>query len=157
MKSHNQNRVTRKDIVNMNITFNDFIEKAPQYSKFKNNKQAEYIFVNIICKEINIIKMIELSDAGKPALSICIEEIDRYYEENLKNNNVEFDLKNNFDKQCLGMMVKTILNPFGYFVLVQRDIPKSFKSKYLKSATVYKNLGENPSMRIVKNIETVTK
>jgi len=54
-----------------------------------------------------------LGDLGKPALSAVIVEIERYYD---SLTNPQFDLKDQFTKRALGMLVKIILAPFGYVI-----------------------------------------
>jgi hypothetical protein len=61
--------------------------------------------------------------------------------DNKRKDDVTFDLTNNFTKQGLGMMVKIILEPFGYLTRTQKDIPKSYNTKFVKSATMYKKNG----------------
>ncbi|MBE5982108.1 hypothetical protein ACOAOT_00010 [Lacrimispora sp. AGF001] len=132
----------------MKATYQEFIESNPNYRKYEFNKEAREIFENILSKDTNIISMIEASETGKPALTACVLEIENYYD----NSPVkEFDLEDNFTKQGLGRMVKKILEPFGYTVVGQKDMPKALNTRYVVSASTYK-LTETPKLKIVKTI-----
>jgi len=129
-------------------TFEDFFDKHPIYKPFNNNLEAKYIFNNILSKDNNIIKMVSLSEHGKPALSACVNDIEEYYS---SITNPNFELKDNYTKQALGTMVKAILKPFGYESKTQRDIPKYYNTKYIKSATVFQLTGK-PVLKVEKRI-----
>ncbi len=138
----------------MKTTFDEFITLAPTCKRFKDCKEAKYIFENILSKDENIIKMIDLSEFKKPAICACVNEIDDYFK---KQTNPEFDLNDNFTKQALGIMVKIVLNQFGYKPrksFGQRDIPRAYKSKYIKTGTVYE-LSGTPKMEVYKAIREV--
>jgi hypothetical protein len=138
----------------MKATFLDFIQNAPNYNKFENNAQAKHIFENILSDDTNIIAMIDVSESGKPALSACLTQIEEYY----LNQQIPlldpdlFDLRDNFTKQALGTMVKVILEPFGYQPSSQKNIPKKYQAKYVKSAMTYEKTG-SASMKVVRRIE----
>lgn len=135
----------------MKSTFNDFIQKAPNYKKFDGNADAIHIFENILSKDENIIAMIDISEAGKPALCACLSEIENYY---LCQSSPIFDLTDNFTKQALGTMVRIILEPFGYLTKSQKDIPKSYQSKFITSAMTYARTGI-ATMKVVRRIEEI--
>ena len=98
----------------------------------------------------NIIKMIEFSDRDKPALAACAVEIEKWYDSKV---NCGVDLKLSFPKTAVGNLVKSILKPFGYKVIKQKDLPKDNRGKYFKSASCYK-YDENAirTMQIVKTV-----
>jgi hypothetical protein len=53
-------------------------------------------------------------------------------------------------------MVKTILEPFGYSVWKQKDLPKSSRATKFTSASVYRrDMTKTPTMRVAKYIEEV--
>lgn len=132
----------------MKASFTDFINNNSNYIKFQNNSEAKFIFEQILSKDENIIAMIDVSELGKPALSACVLEVEEFYDNSATK---EFDLTNGFTKQGLGRMVKTILEPFGYEVCGQKDMPKSLGTKYVTSASVYKLTGKQ-KLKIVKTI-----
>lgn len=136
----------------MKATFKDFIQNAPNYKKFDGNPQAIHIFEKILSNDDNIIAMIDVSEAGKPALCGCLSEIEDYYQ---NQSSPLFDLNNNFTKQALGTMVRVVLEPFGYVTNSQKSIPKNFKPKFVTSAMTYVKTGE-ASMRVVKRIEKIS-
>lgn len=138
----------------MKAVFADFIHNAPNYNKFENNPQARYIFESILSDDSNIIAMIDVSESGKPALCACLEQVEEYY---LKQQIALldpdlFDLRDNFTKQALGTMVKVVLEPFGYKPSTQKNIPKKYQAKYVKSAMTYEKTGA-ASMKVVRRIE----
>ena len=132
----------------MKATFQDFINDSQNYKKYDGDPTAIYIFEQILSKDENIISMIDTSDSGKPALSACINEVDDYF---LTQNNPFFDLNDDFAKQGLGRMVRTILEPFGYLPKSQKDMPKSCNSKFVKSAMSYEQTG-NATMKVIRTI-----
>lgn len=132
-------------------SFSDFINDAPIYRKFEHNSEAIHIFEKILSKEENIIAMIDTSESGKPALAVCLEEVEQYY---LSQSTPQFDLQNDFAKRALGAMVRVILEEFGYLKKGQKDIPKRYNSRFVTSATTYELTGV-PSMKVVKRIEKV--
>ncbi|MBC7075291.1 MAG: hypothetical protein H5T98_04330 [Syntrophomonadaceae bacterium] len=134
----------------MKATFNDFLKENPNCSKFANNSDAIAIF-NILSKEKNIIAMIDASDAGKPALSACVNEVESFFE---NSNNPTIDLRDGFTRTVIGRMVKSILAPFGYEPSIQKDLPKAISAKYFTSASCYEKTG-TASMRIVRTIEEI--
>lgn len=131
----------------MRATLADLIANNPNCQKLRENRDAEAIF-DILSRDGNIIAMIEMSDAGKPALAACIKEIERYFD---KQESPTFDLNDGFPKQAVGRMVKTIIAPFGYEKHIQRELPKKCASKYFTSATCYRKTGA-ATMKVAKTI-----
>ena len=133
-------------------TFSDFIEENPICKKFDGNAEA-ILFFETLSKDEAIIKMIDASDNGKPALAPVAKDIENIFE---SFSAPTISLNDNFTKQSVGLMVKSILKPFGYVVTVQKNMPKEYDTKYFKSASCYK-LDENTprTLKIVKKIEAV--
>lgn len=112
-------------------SFKDFFLQYPKYNKYNDNPVAEKIFSLI--NELKVINlMITASEQAKPALSAIVSEI-----EYLCENQKIFDLSDDFTKQAVGAMIKTILEPFGYEPIKQKRLPKG-SSKFFSSASVYK-------------------
>ncbi len=134
----------------MKTTFNEFLTQNPNCSKFKDNADAIAIFEFLSQDEI-IIKMIEASEMGKPALSGCVLELEEFYG-NLKNPSVDF--KDDFTRTVIGRMIRNILEPFGYRVTKKKDISRTTKCAYFKAASCYE-LCAPAKLKIVKRIEHV--
>ena len=136
----------------MRATFDDFIRKNPNCKKFDGNADAMLIF-EFLSRDLGIILMLEASDAGKPALTPWAKHIEHLLLD-IKNPSISLD--DSFTKQAVGLMVKTILEPFGYSVWKQKDLPKSAESTKFQSASVYRR---DPcitaTMRVAKSIEEV--
>lgn len=124
--------------------YQDFLDANPKYGKYAHNNMAENIF-NTMSELETIQKMILVSEADKPALSACISQIESQF-----GNQKMFDLSDDFAKQCVGTMVKVILEPFGYTPIKQKDMPKGL-AKYFASASVYK-LNKEPRIRLVQKL-----
>lgn len=131
----------------MKKTFNDFLLETPICGSLRDNEDAIAIF-NILSKDENIIGMVEMSDMCKPALAACVSEVEQYYD---SKESPTFDLKENFSKQSVGRMVKSIIAPFGYEPVTQCVMPRSLSVKYFTSATSYRKTG-TPTMKIGKKI-----
>jgi len=137
----------------MKATFSDFIAQNPNCSKFAENEDAMYIF-DFLSRDLAIILMLEACDAGKPALTPWAKSIERVILYDLKNSTLSLD--DNFTKQAIGLMVKTILDPFGYSVWKQKNLPKGAESEKFQSASVYRrDVLKKATMRVAKNIEEV--
>lgn len=132
----------------MKATLNDFINQHQNCKKFEGNQDFGYVFSEIFSSDKNIIAMVEACENGKPALSACISDVETYFDSLV---NPEIDLSDDFTKTAIGRCVKTILKPFGYEALKQKNLPKSCNSKYIASATTYVLSGK-ATMRIVKTI-----
>lgn len=136
----------------MKSAFNDFITQNPNCSKFAGNADAMLIF-EFLSRDPSIIQMIEASDAGKPALAPWAKHLEHILLD-IKNPSISFN--DNFTKQAVGLMIKCILEPFGYVVWKQKDLPKSAESDKFQSASVYRHdPSKVASMRVVKHIEEI--
>lgn len=136
----------------MKTTFSDFLKLNPNCNKFCGNAEANLIF-ELLSKDESIILMLEACDAGKPALSPVVKQIEELVE-GIKNATLSLD--DNFTKQAIGLMVKSIIEPFGYRVCGQKNLPKSSGAKKFVSASCYKFDGKAiPQMRVVKKIEKI--
>lgn len=131
----------------MKANFEDFITENPNCSKFDGNPDAMAIF-HLLSEDESIISMIDVSEAGKPALAACVDKVETYFN-NLSNPTL--DLNDGFTRTVVGRMIKTILKPFGYRVTVQKSLPKNSKGKYFTSASCYDKTGI-PSMNVVRTI-----
>lgn len=111
--------------------FQDFLDETPICSKLTGNAMAKAAFEEL-CKIPNIYKMIVMSEKGEPALAACISDVEK-----LLGQQDEFDLNVDFNKQALGRMVKTILEPFGYSWTGQEKPIRRELSDFITSAAVY--------------------
>lgn len=112
--------------------FEDFLTQNPKYNKYSDNPVAKEIFTFMNELE-NINSMIIASTQDKPALSFIISNV-----ENLYGNQKLFDLSDDFTKQAVGTMAKTILKPFGYEPFRQKRLSSKDSSKFFTSASVYR-------------------
>lgn len=120
------------------LSYDEFLKSYPRYKKFKENKTAEKIYSIISSKE-NIYSMIQESIADRPALGACVQIIEERF-----GNNTEFELHNDFVKQCIGTFCRGVLNKFGFKPVKQKIVSTS---SFFKTAAVYKQL-EKPILRI---------
>ena len=98
--------------------------------------------------------LIDASEAGRPALTPVVENIEHFFMDITKEYTHTLD--DNFTKQAVGLMVKTILEPFGYAVWKQKDLPKKSGAKKFQSASAYRFNPLAPrTMRVVKRIEEI--
>ena len=137
----------------MKATFHDFLAENPSCSGLTDNKDAQEVF-EILSTDENIIKMLELSDQGQPALAACVEELEKWHDAKTAN---EFSFKAkegnaNFNKKAVGRMVKTILAPFGYEVSSRKAISQKYCSGCFSSASCYKKTA--PARLMVKKVIT---
>ncbi|MGE5404178.1 MAG: hypothetical protein ACM3PP_04485, partial [Candidatus Saccharibacteria bacterium] len=119
--------------MNDNGTFDyeDFLNAYGKYSRLQDNSTAREVF-ELLSDLNNIQKMIWASDAGQPALSTTVVELEEKFGEQ-----TEFDLANDLNKQAVGAMIKIILQPFGYESVKPRLL-RAGLSKYFRSAPVFR-------------------
>jgi hypothetical protein len=139
----------------MLATFNDFLAQNPNCKKFADDEDMLYVF-NFLSQDFILTQMIDASDAGRPAITPVVTNIEHFFIEPGREHPNTLD--DNFTKQAVGLMVKTILAPFGYVVWKQKDLPKSSRAEKFQSASAYRfNHFAPRSMRVVKRIEEICK
>lgn len=134
----------------MKATFSDFLADNPNCSKFDGDPDAMAIF-DLLSKDDSIIGMIDASEAGKPALSACVDEIETFFD---NQQNPTVDLNDGFTRTVVGRMIKSVLAPFGYEVTVQKNLPKASKAKYFTSASCYEKTG-TATMKVIRTVVKV--
>jgi hypothetical protein len=137
----------------MKATFNDFLTQNPNCSKFANDEDAQRIF-DLLSGDLQIILMLEASDAGKPALTPFAANVEHIVAD--LNYEHAISLDDSFTKQAVGLMVKTILEPFGYVPWKQKDLPKSAMATKFQSASVYRRDPlKKATLRVKKTSEEI--
>jgi hypothetical protein len=137
----------------MLATYKDFLTKNKNCSKFENDRDMIDVFDYLSQNDI-IIKMIEAADGLKPSMSPIAADIENIFTDESKQH--ENSLEDNFTKQAVGLIIKTILEPFGYIPWKQKDLPKAAGAEKFQSASVYRFDENAPrTMRIVKMIEEI--
>ena len=134
-------------------TYNDFLTQNPICKKFSDDEDMIYVF-NMLSQDIFLVQLLEASDFGKPAIAPIVTNIEHVFTDFSKEHVNTLD--DNFTKQAVGLMVKTILEPFGYAVWKQKDLPKNSRAEKFRTASVYRrDITKTATMRIVKRIEEV--
>ena len=137
----------------MLATFEDFIRQNPNCKKFENDEDMQNIF-EFLSREYVLTQLIDASEAGRPALSPVVDNVEHFFMDLSKEHLHSID--DNFTKQAVGLMVKTILEPFGYVVWKQKDLPKKSRATKFQSASAYRFSHSAPrTMRVVKRIEEI--
>jgi len=133
--------------------FSDFIRQNPNCKKFEDDETMQSIF-HFLSREYVLTQLIDMSEIGKPALAPVVENVEHFFMDITKKYTHTLD--DNFTKQAIGLMVKTILEPFGYVVWKQKDLPKSSRATKFQSASVYRrDYLRTATMRVVKCIEEI--
>jgi hypothetical protein len=134
-------------------TFDDFIRQNPNCKKFTDDEDMIYTF-NMLSGDIFLVQLLEASDFGKPAISPIVTNIEHVFSDLGKQHANTLD--DNVTKQAVGLMVKTILEPFGYVVWKQKDLPKNARAEKFQSASVYRrDITKTATLRVAKYIEEV--
>ena len=137
----------------MLATFDDFLAQNPHCKKFADDDDMFYAF-NFMSQDFVLVQLIEASDAGKPALTPVVTNIEHIFADPTKEHANTLD--DSFTKQAVGLMIKTILEPFGYTSWKQKDLPKNSRAEKFTSASVYQLNHLVPrTMRVVKRIEVI--
>ena len=137
----------------MLATFEDFIRQNPNCKKFEDDDDMWNIF-QFLSREYVLTQLIDACEAGKPAITPIVENIEHFFADRSKEHKNTLD--DNFTKQAVGLMVKTILEPFGYVVWKQKDLPKKSRATKFQTASAYKFSYFAPrTMRVVKRIEEI--
>ena len=133
--------------------FDDFIRQSPNCKKFEEDEDMQNIFA-FLSQDFIIIQMIDMCAVGKPALAPVAVNVEHFFSDTGKEHINSLD--DNFTKQAVGLMIKTILDPFGYSVWKQKDLPKSVGATKFQSASVYRrDMTKTATMRVAKRIEDV--
>ena len=134
-------------------TYSDFLKQNPNCKKFSDDEDMIYTF-NMLSQDIFLIQLLEASDFGKPAISPIVTNIEHVFmDPGKKHANT---LEDSFTKQAVGLMVKTILEPFGYSVWKQKDLPKNSRADKFQTASVYRrDIVKTATLRVKKTIEEV--
>ena len=139
----------------MGTEYSKFIFQNPTWKDFDGNTDAEIVF-RILSRDASINSMIVAIAAGKPALSPCARAV-----EDLVQNvpSTTMPIKRHRSRQAVGVMVKSILAPYGYKPITYTSggvktepLPSESKARYFKEAAVYEKkdakLCRKPHMRI---------
>jgi len=127
----------------MLTTFNDFLGRYPKYLKYGGNKEVMSVF-DLLSRPESIFAMICANKTKKSALSGCVIDVTKHVK-NFSN----FTLKGpdaDTQKQAVGSMVRSILEPFGLVPDKQIRINPVLGSPF-SSATHYR---EDPSLQKLK-------
>ncbi len=136
----------------MKVSYPDFIQANPNCSKYASDSVAQAIF-DLLSRDDAILAMLEAADQNKPALGPCVHMIEDYAAALAAPS---FDIQKDFERTVVGRMVKAILEPFGYRVTTQKDLPKQWKGNYFSSASCYAlSAPEEATLRVVKKIEEI--
>ncbi len=137
----------------MKATFEDFLAQNPNCKKYADDEDMIYTF-NMLSQDIFLIQLLEASDFGKPAISPIVTNIEHVFADLGRPHANTLD--DSFTKQAVGLMVKTILEPFGYGVWKQKDLPKAARAEKFQSASVYRrDITKTATLRVAKRIEEV--
>jgi hypothetical protein len=133
--------------------YDDFLTQNPNCKKFTDDEDMIYTF-NMLSDDIFLVQLLEASDFGKPAIAPIVTNIEHVFTDFSKEHANTLD--DNFTKQAVGLMVKTILEPFGYTVWKQKDLPKNSGAEKFQTASVYRrDMAKTATMRVVKRIEEI--
>ena len=133
--------------------FEDFIKQNPNCKKFENDDDMQNIF-EFLSRDYILTQLIDMSEVGKPALAPVVDNVEHFFMD-LNKEHIN-SLDDNFTKQAVGLMIKTILEPFGYVVWKQKDLPKNSRATKFQSASVYRrDMMKKATMHMVKHIEEV--
>jgi hypothetical protein len=134
-------------------TFSDFIEQNPNCKKFEDDDDMQNVF-DFLSRDYILTQLIDASEAGKPALAPVAVNVEHFFSDRTKEHLNSLD--DDFTKQAVGRMIKTILAPFGYSVWKQKDLPKSIGATKFQSATTYRfDVTAPRTMRVVKRVEEI--
>jgi hypothetical protein len=137
----------------MLATFEDFIKQNPNCKKFETDDDMQNVF-GFLSRDYIITQLIDASEAGRPALAPVVENVEHFFTDLTKEHTNSLD--DNFTKQAVGLMIKTILEPFGYVVWKQKDMPKKSGATKFQSASAYRFCHTAPrTMKVVKRIEEI--
>jgi len=119
----------------MLATFEDFIKQNPICKKFEHDDDMQNVF-DFLSKSYVLIQLIDASEAKKPAITPIVSNIEHFFADTNKNHLNTLD--DSFTKQAVGLMIKTILEPFGYEVWKQNNLSRNSGATKFTSASTYK-------------------
>ena len=134
----------------MLATFEDFIKQNPVCRKFEHDDDMRNIF-SFLSRNYIIIQLIDACEAGKSAITPVVANIEHFFVDMNKEHMNTLD--DTFTKQAVGLMIKTILEPFGYEVWKQMNLSRNIGATKFVSASTYKfNPNAPQSMKVEKCI-----
>lgn len=108
---------------------------SPAISKYASEYSQYPTFLQVIdelCKDKNIWQMMYASDCGRPAIEPVLRTI-----ENICCTGFDFDIFTDDNaKRSLGVIVKIIMEIYGYYPVDNKEIIKGY-SKSISHAAVY--------------------
>ncbi|MDR2568715.1 MAG: hypothetical protein LBD23_00270 [Oscillospiraceae bacterium] len=134
----------------MLATFDDFIRHNPVCKKFEHDNDMQNVF-EFLSQSYVLIQLIDASEAKKPAITPVVTNIEHFFDDPNKEHLNTLD--DSFTKQAVGLMIKTILEPFGYEVWKQMNLSKNIGATKFVSASSYKfNPIASRTMKVEKRI-----
>ena len=134
----------------MLATFDEFIQQNPICRKFEHDEDMRNVF-DYLSQSYVLIQLIDACEAEKTAIAPVARNIENFFSDITKEHINTLD--DTFTKQAVGLMVKTILEPFGYVVWKQKNLPKSSRAEKFTSASTYKlDLLAPRTMKVKKQI-----
>jgi len=138
----------------MLATFDDFIRQNPICRKFECDDDMQNVF-EFLSRSYILIQLIDACEAEKPAIAPVAKNIEHFFSDLTKEHMNTLD--DTFTKQAVGLMVKTILEPFGYVVWKQKNLPKSSMAEKFTSASTYRlDMLAPRTMKVEKRIVEIT-
>ena len=125
--------------------FHEFIAMNPIYKAYASSKTAEEIYGYLSQLE-TIDNMIAANNNGRPALYGAQAHIEQNFADR-----PDFLLTERRVKQCVGTMVRVILEPLGYEPSLQRDLPRA-ESQYFTSARYYEYNASEAKCQLVRRL-----
>ena len=81
----------------------------------------QFLYLHLLSQDANIIAMIDASEAGKPALSACVVNV-----EVCAQSSQSINLTDKFTRTAIGRMIKNILKPFVPTRFITASLASSF-------------------------------
>jgi hypothetical protein len=117
--------------VNLHFLYDQFFSLYPIYQKFYSIDSFQELH-DWLWDTGSVAKMLDALKFKRPAIEGIVSDIESIFE-----NRDDLSFRDNYTKKATGMLIKYVLEYFGYISARQKDIGKGMHARYFTSGMYY--------------------
>ncbi|MCG5254780.1 MULTISPECIES: hypothetical protein [Brevibacillus] len=130
-------------MINLAILFDKFFSTYPIYQRFQPVKSFQELH-DWLWKPESVVQMLDAIKFNRPAIEGVVLDI-----ESIFGTRNDMTFTDDFTKKATGMLIKYILEHFGFISSKQKDISKGKGAKWFTSGMHYEFHPERERFRLV--------
>lgn len=134
---------------NLANLFDKFFSTYPIYQRFQPVKSFQELH-NWLWKPESIVQMLDAVKFNRPAIEGVVIDI-----ENIFGTRDDMTFTDDFTKKATGMLIKYILEHFGFVSSKQKDISKGKGAKWFTSGMHYEFHPDHERYRVVTKLSII--